>query len=362
MAPLPEPNLAVIPEAVSDQGMSIAQYSAILLAYWKQIALITFLTAALSKAVAIKYLPKTYTATTTLIVSSDVKDALAGRDFPAEMINNYVSTQIELMTSPIVLVPVLHQLNLMNDRSFTGGAIGSSDAVQATVQKNLAAAIRVERGTGGQLLYVSASSKSSAKAAAIANAVSDVYIDQDRRRLNDPAAERAQRYTEELAELRAKVTVAQDKVTAFGRDNGISDLNSGSTDQEVQALDTMHQKLLETQTARRALESKEVGLPTFDTEKGTTTTVLPSKTLLDKQLAQLAQLSNTYGPQHPKIVELTAQIALTRQALADEKRAASANTESQLTQAKDLEHKYQQAIAEQEAKVGKIRQAQAEGS
>jgi succinoglycan biosynthesis transport protein ExoP len=360
MAALPEPNLAVIPEPVSDQGMSIAQFSAILLAYWKQIALITLLTAALSAA-AIKYLPKTYTATTTLIVSSDVKDALAGRDFPVELINNYVSTQIELMTSPIVLVPVLQQLNLMADKSFTGGVVGSSEAVQANVQKNLAAAIKVERGTGGQLLYVSASAKTAVKAAAIANAVASVYIDQDRRRLNDPAAERAQRYTEELAELRAKVSVAQEKVTAFGRDNGIDDLNSGSTGLEERALDALHQKLLDTQTIRRSLESKQVGLPSFEGPNGTTTTVLPSKALLDKQLAELAQLSATYGPQHPKIVELNAQIALTRQAFADEKRSVSANTDSQLAQAKELEHKYQQAIVDQEAKVAKIRQAGAEG-
>jgi succinoglycan biosynthesis transport protein ExoP len=358
---LPEPNLAAIPEQAPDQGMSVAQFIAILLAYWMQIAVITVLTACLA-AVAIKSLPKTYTATATLIVNSDVKDPLAGRDFPVEMIGNYVSTQIELMTSPIVLVPVLHQLNLMSDKNFSGGLVGSSEAVQAAVQKNLANSINVERGTGGQLLYVSASAKSAAKAADIANAVADVYIDQDRHRLNDPAAERAQRYTEELAELREKASVAQQKVTAFGKANGIEDMTSGTAGLEAQALEVLHQHLLETQNLRRSLEAKQVGLPSLDGPNGTTSSVLNSKTLLDAQLAQLAQLSSTYGPQHPKIVELKAQIALTRQAVIDEKHALSANSESQLTQAKELEHKYEQAIAQQEAKVEKVRQAQAEGS
>jgi succinoglycan biosynthesis transport protein ExoP len=361
MAALPEPNLASIPEQDSQQGLSVAQLSAILLAYWKQIILITVLSACLAAGV-IKILPKTYTATATLIVNSDVKDPLAGRDFPVEMINNYVSTQIELMTSPIVLLPVLHQLNLMSDKNFSGGLVGSSDAIQAAVQKNLAAAINVERGTGGQLLYVSASAKSAAKAAAISNAVADVYIDQDRHRLNDPATERAQRYTEELAELREKASIAQEKVTAFGKANGIDDMSSGSAGLEAQALEVLHQHLLETQNLRRSLEAKQVGLPSLDGANGTTTTVLNSKTLLDSQLAQLAQLSSIYGPQHPKIVELNAQIALTRQAVADEKHALSANSESQLVQTKELEHKYEQAIAEQEAKVAKVRQAQAEGS
>jgi len=37
----PEPNLAVIPEQAAAQGMSVAQFVAILSAYWKQIAVIT---------------------------------------------------------------------------------------------------------------------------------------------------------------------------------------------------------------------------------------------------------------------------------------------------------------------------------
>lgn len=351
---LPEPNLATIPEQVSHQGMSVAQFSAILFAYWKQIAVITVVAISLG-AVAIKFLPKTYTATATLIVNSDVKDPLAGRDFPVEMITSYVSTQIELMTSPVVLLPVVDQLDLMEDKSFTAGFSGSTDALREFVQKNLAAAIQVDRGIGGQLLYVSASAKSAAKAAQIANAVADVYIEQDRRRLNDPAGERAQRYTEELAELRDKATIAQDKVTAFRKANDIGDMNAGSNGTEVQALDTLHQRLLETQNLRRSLEAKRTGQqPSADENVGSAA--------LDAELSQLVQLRSTYGPQHPKVQELNAQIALTRQSLANANHAFSASTETELARTRELERKYLQAVAEQEAKVLKLRQAQDEGS
>jgi polysaccharide biosynthesis transport protein len=351
---LPEPNLASIPEQESPQGMSVAQFSAILLAYWKQIVLISLVVISLG-ALAIKNLSKTYTATATLIVNSDVKDPLAGRDFPAEMIASYVSTQIELMSSPIVLLPVVDRLKLMEDHSFTAGFSGSPDALREVVQQNLATAIQVQRGTGGQLLYVSASSKNAVKAADIANAVADVYIDQDRRRLNDPANERAQRYSEELAELRDKATIAQDKVTAFRKENGIGDMNAGSDGTEGQTLGTLQQQLLETQNLRRSLEAKQTGVKGAD--DGTT-----SSTVLDAQLAQLAQLSSTYGPQHPKVRELNAQIALTRQSLAHASHVVSATSEAELARTRDLEKKYLQAVAEQQAKVLKLRQAQDEGS
>ena len=350
---VPEPNLAAIPEQAASQTMSVAQFSAILMAYWRQIAILIFLITFVG-ALGIKLMPKTYTATATLIINSDVKDALAGRDFPVEMITSYVSTQIELMTSPIVLLPVVNKLDLMEDKNFTAGFSGSEDALREFVQKNLAASIQIERGIGGQLLYVSGSARSARKAADIANTIADVYIEQDRRRLNDPAGERAQRYTEELAELREKATVAQDKVTAFRKENGIGDMNSASDSTETHALDVLQQQLLEVQNQRRTLEAKLTGHAPADENLGSQ--------VLDQQLAQLAQLSGTYGPQHPKVRELNAQIALTRASLANQNHLASAGTDSELARTRDLERKYRQAVADQEQKVLKLRQAQDEGS
>jgi succinoglycan biosynthesis transport protein ExoP len=357
---LPEPNLAAIPEQASHLGLSVAQIIAILLAYWKQIVVIILATTVVG-AVIIKLLPKTYTATVTLIVNSDVKDALAGRDFPVEMIANYVSTQIELMTSPIVLQPVIQKLDLVDDKDFTAGFSGSADALREFVQKNLAASIQVERGIGGQLLYVSAAAKNAGKAADIANALAEVYIDQDRRRLNDPAGERAQRYTEELAELREKATIAQDKVTAFRKENRIGDMNSAANGTEVHALDVLHQQLLDVQNLRRSLEAKHSGQPPGNAPPGSAPLQNPNATL-DSQLSQLALLSATYGPQHPKIRELNAQIALTRKSIAIESHVVSANTEAELANTKELERKYVQAVADQETKVANLRQAQDEGS
>jgi succinoglycan biosynthesis transport protein ExoP len=357
--PMPESNLPFIPEQPAHHGMSLAQLVAMLRARWKPIVIIAVSITVLG-AVAIKTLPRTYTATATLIANSDVKDPLAGRDFPVEMIANYVSTQIELLTSPIVLLPVVDRLRLTEDKDFTAGFSGSSEALREFVEKNLSLSLQVERGTGGQLIYVSASSKDAGKAAEIANAVADVYMEQDRRRLNDPANERAQRYVEELAELRTKATIAQDKVTAFRKQNGISDITANPGDAEVQVLDSLTQRLLETQNLRRTLEAKEPGLPSND--RMTADPVQTLKTQLETQLSQLAQLQGTYGPQHPKIRELQAQIAITRQSMADEHRAVSENNQSELARTRELEQKYLRAVAEQKAKVADLRQSQDEGS
>src|SRR4051812_12629025 len=114
---LPPPEAqAFMSEAPVQQGMSLNQVFAMLRARWKWIVVIS-LTLIMLGAVVIKLLPKTYTATATLIVDSDVKDPLAGRDFRVEAVANYVSTQMELIASPIVLVPVIVRLKLTQDKA-----------------------------------------------------------------------------------------------------------------------------------------------------------------------------------------------------------------------------------------------------
>ncbi len=359
---LPDLNQNTNPEQFAHSGLSPLQLFSILRAYWKQSLIIAVTIISLS-AIAVKLLPKTYTAGATLLVNSETKDPLAGRDFPAEMLTNYVATQIELMMSPIVLRPVMDRLKLTEDKAYTKGFNGGgTEALRDFVVKKLSYNIAIDRANGGQLLYLWSSAKSPDQAADIANAIIDVYIEQDRERLNSPAGERAQRYSEELAELREKVAAAQDKVTAYRQQKGISNLSANSTDTEIQTLDNLQQRLLEAQNLRRSLEAKETGQQDSSDEAMVSTTVKSLRLVLNTQQTELAQLSTTYGPQHPKIKELNSQIAVTRQALANETRSLSDNTFTELARTRELERKYLRAVADQQAKVLNLRQAQDEGS
>ena len=60
-------------------------------------------------------------------------------------------------------------------------------------------------------------------AAQIANTLVEIYLDQERQRLSGPASDRAKRYAAELAELKHKVNLAQDQVTAFRQRTGVTD-------------------------------------------------------------------------------------------------------------------------------------------
>ena len=352
----------MVPEFLAQTGLSFMQISAVLRAYWKH-ALVIFLSITCVAVIALLLLPKTYTATATLIVNLESKDPLAAQTSPAFMLGNFVATQTELIHSPAILMSVVDKLSLTQDRDYRAGFHGKDpNALREYVEKSLASSLQVEPGRGGQLFYVAASARSPAQAAAIANAVADAYLAEQSHRVNDPAVQRAKLYAEDLTELRAKVISAQDKVAVFRQKNNITNIAAADTDTEMQALTTLGQKLLDAQNVRRALEARTTE------EKSSTDEILASqliqglKTQLSSQQSQLAQVSSTLGPKHPKVLELQSQIAATRQSIHKETQTLSDNVATDLGRAKALEEKLLAAMAAQRGKVVKLRQMQDLGS
>src|SRR6185369_11557867 len=99
-----------------------------------------------------------------------------------------------------------------------------SGSLRDWVAKKLSKNLAIYQGQlGSQLIYVTYSTNSPAQAAQVANAVADVYKDQDYLRSTGPPGERAQRYAQQLNELKGKVDQAQKEVTAFHQRNGLID-------------------------------------------------------------------------------------------------------------------------------------------
>jgi polysaccharide biosynthesis transport protein len=353
---------AALQEAPS--GLSATQILVILRFYWKITLLIGVSITAVA-AFGIKLLPKTFTATATLIIDSTRKDPLAAVGVPENEMPSYIATQMELILSPIVLLPAVDRLKLTTDPQFLAGYRGDDEAGRREyAARNLAGALQVDIGRGGQLLYITASAKYPWRAAELANGVTDVYLEEERRRANEPAAERARRYSEEVTELRAKVATAQNNLAAFRQQRGITELgnNNENADNETQALSTLEQHLLEAQNQRRSLEARSAGQQLSADEALASPAIQQLKTQLSTQQTQLVQLTTTHGPQHPKVLELKSQLALTKRQLDDELHTISDNVTNDLVRARDLETRYARAAADQRAKVLHLRALQGEGA
>jgi succinoglycan biosynthesis transport protein ExoP len=356
-----------LPEQQEHLGMSLVQIVSILRFYWKYSLLIAAAVVLVS-AIVIKLLPSKYTATTTLIVDPGKNDPLAvSTTLPndQQQLMSYVATQVELIQSPVILKRVVDKLQLTADGEFGSGFNGlDAGALREYTEKNLAEALKIDLGRGGELLYISATAKQPVKAANIANAVADTYMEEEKARLSVPAGDRARLYAEDLAQLRAKVAAAQDKLSAFLQQKGITDLPTGTdpTDTDSIGLKALEQQLLFAQNQRRALEAKSAGHQDVADEALGSQVIQALRSKVSEQRIQLAQLSTTYASQHPKVIELKSQLALTTQELNNQLRALSENTATQLQRARELENKYTQAVAEQRAKVMNLREKQGQGA
>lgn len=352
-----EMSMPMVPEEFAHPGLSLAQISAILWASRKPFLIIAF-SVLLITVVYAKILPKTYSASATLMVRYEVNEG--GKQYAINALGSWVSTQIDLMQSSEVLDPVIERLDLAHDKAFAAGFNGAEDARIPYVEKNLAKALEIVQGAqANQLIYITASAQDPVLAANIANAVADVYKEKEISWVNTPAAERAREYSKQLAELKAKVQAAQDQVTAFRQKTGITDVVT-ENDTETQNLTNLEQKLQEAQNARRNLEAQQVDTNTADVQASNVVQTL--KTQLATQQALLAQLQTTMGPQHPKVLELKSQIEATQRALTQEAHGFNETKTASLKIARDLEQKLQAATNEQRAKVLAYRKIRDDGS
>jgi polysaccharide biosynthesis transport protein len=344
----PQPKYATsFPPADSEEaggGFSLLQIWLMLRAHiWFSLAVFAVLVGL--AFVAIRLLPKSYVATAALIVNSDNTDPLAGRNEATGLTFSFFPTQIELVNNNVVLRPVVDRLKLQTDPQFTKGFVGNPDVLYEIVLANLRAALSVRPGNGSQLLYISATSRFPQRAADIANAVSEEYLRQNSERTNAPAIERAERYASQVMELKAKVDVAQSRVEEFRQKNGMADLKDGqSGDMEGTTLVDLQDKLLQAQNARRQLEGQQV-TPEASSFRGA----------IDSLGIQLAQARATMGPQHPRVLQLESQIEATRKSMAE-------NSTLQLERARELERKYQTALAQERSRLLDRRGVQDEGA
>jgi succinoglycan biosynthesis transport protein ExoP len=359
---VPATPIPSIPQEFASPGLSQAQILSIVRAYRVHAAIIAgvFL---LATAMFTKILPKTYMATATLMVNTESNDPLAAGQAPATQFFSYMSTEVQLMQSAEVLLPVIDKLDLISNKDYTAGYRGNGSDLRAWVKENLIKDLDIELGAfSSQLIYLNAFARDPYLASQLANTVADTYLDQERLRSAGPASERAKRYSQELGELKDKVRIAQDQVTAFRQRTGVTDSATRGGNVEAELLASLETRLQEAQNARRAAEIKSGGEQNLSTVAAGSTTIQSLKTQLNTETAQLAQLRATLGAQHPKVLELQNQIDANKRNLAAEINIFSVGAHSDLAAARQLEEKLRAAVEEQRAKVLAISRLQDEGT
>src|SRR4029077_2350144 len=141
--------------------------------------------------------------------------------------------------TPEVLSTVVDRLKLTRNKEYVRGYSSDSGTLRDWAAKELGRNLSIYQGQmGSQLIYVAYSAREPIEAAQVANAVAEVYKEQDYARSTGPPGERTKRYAQQLGELKGKVDQAQREVTAFHQRNAL--INEGSkTNVDVALLENL---------------------------------------------------------------------------------------------------------------------------
>lgn len=343
---------ATIPQHYAHPGIALSQLLSILRAY-RKVILLSIIGCVVIAGLLAKLLPKTYMATATLMVDYEVNDPLGGRDFPAGLMGSYMSTQLQLINSPAVLMPVVEQLKLTENEDFTDGFKGEEGPMLADyVLDKLRKKLIVEQGDwGSHMIYITYAGRDALQAAQVSNTIADVYAEQQFMRRTGPASERARRYNAQLNELKERVDLAQERLTEFRQRNGLIDSTESKVDVGMERMTNLEQRLLESQEMRREAELRLLG------DAASRDDVLNSPSLqvlrgrLSEQQAKLAELRSTLGPRHPEVQELQSLIASTMSSIQGEMRLYSGNASNEIAAARNLEAQLRAAAADERVRL-----------
>lgn len=298
----------------------------LLLILWARrwLILIVFAGAALAGMLMTYLQPKLYMASTSIV--ADFKpDPLLGALAPNAASSNYMATQTEIIQSDRVAIRVVKQLGLEKNpvfveqwRNETAGKIPFDNYFGSFFKRGL----MISPSHGSSIIQLNYVGQDPAFVAAVANTYAQAYIDVSIDMRVDPARQYAVWYDERLKTLRANLVAAQEKLSAYQKENEVV-VTGNSLDQETDRLSSLNEQLARVQGDRAAD--------------------------IARAEAKLDELGTTLGKNHPSYQQLEAQIASLKSSVSKEARwlsrgradapSASAPKEQELRQLIDAQKK-----------------------
>lgn len=278
----------------------------------------------------------------------EMESVLSG--LPAD--TNMVNTEVEVLKSPALAARVFETLNLQNDPEFNpglkesadfggltalfrrggnaqdnslpapaGGRTGApnADSRAQSAYDNLALAfmrkMTVRRVGLTYVVEISFSSQSPQKAALIANAFAEEYIESQIAAKLDANVRANEWLAQRLTQLRDDLRAADQQAARYRAEKGLTDAKGVTLNE--QQLAELNAQLIQ---ARADLAGKQARLERVSMlvrsggDVGTVAEVVQSATIsnLRDQQAQVvrrrAELSSKYGPRHPEIVKVDSEV------------------------------------------------------
>jgi polysaccharide biosynthesis transport protein len=253
----------------------------------------------------------------------------------------------EFSPSPGLLDPIKH---LFSSRSSGTGA-SAEDYARARAVDILQRRMKVTRQGTTFLVDINVSSGSPRKAASIANAVADAYFVEQVRAKNDATKIASNWLNGQIDDLKSRVVASEKAVEDFRSANNLT-VSQGVTVNDQQITDLNNQLVaarVQTAEARAKFEQAQ-RMPKSGSDAGGINAAISSEliTRLRTQYAEIAkneaELSSKYGPRHPAVANVHAQLRDTQRLINDEIQRILQGTRRDYEVARSREASLQQSL------------------
>ncbi|WP_185984843.1 GumC family protein [Aureimonas mangrovi] len=332
------------------------------------IILLSILGAALGVFIALAT-PNVYRAATQLIidprglnlVQNEVTQTPLGLASDAALA--LIQSQIAVATSYGVLEQVVDRANLTQDPEFNGTAEGPFDRYipalpffedetpEAGIEdrrlvtlSNLSRAVGAERSANSFVINVSVESRDPQKAADLANLVSEVFVEEQRRAQVETARDATAALTSRLAELRTRVSQAEEAVERYKAENQLVGVGGRLIDDEYivrinEQLADIRGQIPVLRVRAESMQSTtvdDVVTGAFPEELSSQALVRLRQTYAEAQ-QENAVLAARLGPRHPQYIASQEALGTARRAIASELERVAAAARTELERAQQTE-------------------------
>jgi polysaccharide biosynthesis transport protein len=249
--------------------------------------------------------------------------------------SSVIESEAEMLRSPALMRRVAEDLNLSQDDEFgSPGLIGrvkalvlwplrkllgrgaDGDALAAVVPA-LQTAVDAKRRNLTYVIELTVWSKDAVKAARLANRIGELYLAEQIAAKRHTARQATQRLTQRANELRHRVTASENAYEKYKAESGLFDPGGENlSDRQIEKLnEQMVQARAETAQAKAKYEQLKQITPERLQSAAASPDVLQSSVVsnLRGQYAEAAkhaaELTTRYGPQHPQVQIVRAQLA-----------------------------------------------------
>ena len=301
-------------------------------------------------------LPNTYRAVSSIVLNSKGTDPVSGITMPAAMMPGYITTQIDIITSPKVAIKVVDDLKLTENKvivdKFNKETKGQGE-IKAWVADLLLANIDAKPSRDSSVVEISFTGADPVFAATIANAFAEAYQETNIQLKVEPAQKAAEFLGEQTKVLRSNLEEAQAKLAKYQQEKGLTSV-MGNLDVESARLNDLSSQLVVAQNITyesNSRQDKTAGNGEESPDVAANPIVQSLKVDITRAESKFSELSQRLGPSHPQYQQALAELNKLKSQLQEERRKATTTIGGTASINKQREAEIRSSLAKQKARV-----------